>query len=733
MRITVRTNRAIDARDAHTVARPGANTVVHLRAHTVARRLGRFTMALLGVAVLALALGSQASAKLAAGAYRVQRICGTPRVGSAACLAETLIPESLTPADLQADASRRASEAARGVRPAVTYESPFPGFLTPERLHAAYSLPTETASSSSQTIAVIDAYNDPSAESDLGVYDNEFGLPTCTKANGCFKKVNEEGKESPLPATEDGWAAEISIDVQMAHAICQHCHVLLVEAKSEEFTDLGSAVNAAVKLGATEVSNSYGGAESSTYSGYNTTYYNHPETVITASSGDCGYLNKRCRGESVGADFPADSPDVVAVGGTALEEVKGTWESTVWTDGGSGCSSVFDAPLWQTGVANFSATGCGSGRSIADVSAIADPETGVDIYNSNPYEGITGWGVWGGTSVASPIVAAEFGLAGGAHGVSYPTATLYLHVGESSALYDVVSGSTGSCKGATSCTAAVGYDGPSGVGSPIGLAAFSDADAPAEKTPPTISGLAEEGETLTEHHGEWTNAPSSYEYQWEDCNASGESCSPIAKATGQTYQLTSSDVGSTIRVQEIAINEAGHSPPALSARTATVSSGPTLTSFTPSSGITGSEVTVTGTGYHEASRVVFGKLEAIFKIVSATEIEATVPNGAVAGKISLTTPHGSVTSSTKFTPTLSITHLTPTKAAAGKTVSIAGVGFTSSSRVSFDGTPATSVSFVSAKRLKATVPAGAATGTITVTNTTAPLGTVSSAGAFTVT
>jgi hypothetical protein len=725
MRITVRPHRTINPLDAHAVARLGA--------HTVTRRLGRFAISLLGVAVLALALGSQASAKLAAGAYRVQRTCGTPRLGSAACLAETLIPESLTPADLQADASRRASEAARGVRPAVTYESPFPGFLTPERLHAAYSLPTETASSSSQTIAVIDAYNDPSAESDLGVYDNEFGLPACTEANGCFKKVNEEGKESPLPATEDGWAAEISIDVQMAHAICQHCHVLLVEAKSDEFTDLGSAVNAAVKLGATEVSNSYGGAENSLYSSYNTTYYDHPEIVITASSGDCGYLNKRCRYESVGANFPADSPDVVAVGGTTLEEVNGTWESTVWTDGGSGCSLVFAAPLWQTSVADFSATGCSSGRSIADVSAIGDPETGVDIYNSNPYEGIAGWGVWGGTSVASPIVAAEFGLAGGAHGVSYPAATLYQHLGESSALYDVLSGSNGSCKGATSCTAAAGYDGPSGVGSPIGLAAFSEADTPADKVPPTISGLAEEGETLIEHHGEWTNGPSSYEYQWEDCNSSGASCSPIAKATGQTYQLTSSDAGSTIRVRETAINEAGHSSPALSAQTATVSSGPTLTGFTPTSGITGSEVTITGTGYHEASRVVFGKLEATFKIVSGTEIEATVPNGSVASTISLTTPHGSATSSAKFTPTLSITHLTPTKAAAGKTVSIAGVGFISGSRVSFDGTPATTVSFVSSKRLKATVPAGAGTGTITVTNTTAPLGTVSSAGAFTVT
>src|SRR4029077_9144716 len=168
------------------------------------------------------------------------------------------------------------------------------------------------------------------------------------------------------------------------------------------------------------------------------------------------------------AEFPAASPTVLAVGGTTLKEVKKAWTSTTWEEGGSGCSLIFSAAAWQSAAPNFSATGCASGRSVADVSAIGDPNTGVDVYDSTP-EGNgnpTGWGVWGGTSVASPIVAAEFALAGGAQAVSYPAATLYAHLGDAGALYDVLAGANGSCAGASSCEAIAGYDGPTGVGSP---------------------------------------------------------------------------------------------------------------------------------------------------------------------------------------------------------------------------------------------------------------------------
>jgi hypothetical protein len=347
------------------------------------RRRALLAAALLAAAALGLGVSSTALAAHARSAFRVHRLCGAPLPGDAACLGMKLVPASLTPADLHADAARRAREAAAGARPAVSYKEPFPGYLTAESLHAAYSLPSETAASSLQTIAVIDAFDDPNAEADLGVYDKEFELPECTTANGCFRKINQEGHASPLPRKNGDWASEISIDVQMAHAVCQSCHVLLVEANSEEFSDLGAAVNAAVNAGATEISNSYGGPEepahSSVFSEYNSRYYDHPAVVVTASSGDCGYLNEACLGKAGTANFPADSPDVVAVGGTSLTDTEETWSSTVWEDGGSGCSQIFTAPLWQSDVADFSTTGCGEERSVADVAAIGNPNTGVDV------------------------------------------------------------------------------------------------------------------------------------------------------------------------------------------------------------------------------------------------------------------------------------------------------------------------------------------------------------------
>jgi hypothetical protein len=687
------------------------------------------------LAVCALALLGPSPTALAAPArssYRVQRLCQAPRPRTAACLALKLVPASHVQAN--ADASARA---AGGSSPAVTYPDPFAGFLTPQNLHAAYSLPTETAASSLQTVAVIDAFDDPSAEADLGVYDSEFGLPACTSANGCFRKINQAGNTSPLPAKNGGWASEISVDVQMAHAICQSCRVLLVEADNTEFTNLGAAVDTAASAGATEISNSYAGSEepafSSFYTEVNTDYYNHPGLVLTASSGDCGYLNQACEGEVATANFPASSPDMIAVGGTSLTDTGDGWSSTVWEDGGSGCSGIFTAPLWQSEEADFAATGCGSERSVADVAAIGDPETGVDIYDSTPEfkGGPTGWTAFGGTSVSSPIIAAEFGLAGGSHGVAYPAATLYEHAGEAGALYDVVAGSNGSCAPAdTACRAAVGYDGPTGVGSPIGLSAFSIPENPTNISPPTISGVVEQGATLSATPGTWTNAPTSRSDQWERCNASGTGCAAISGATAQTYTLAATDVGSTIRVQETATNVAGSGPPADSAQTVTVASDVlTLVGFTPASGITGSAVTIEGSAFGLANSVRFGALAANFKVLSGARIEATVPNGARPGKITVTSPAGSVTSHAKFKPSFSVTSIKPLGGPPGTLVQIKGVGFDAPS-VSFDGVAASLVS-ASAKKVKVLVPAGAGAGPIAVTNAGAPVGTVDSASSFT--
>jgi hypothetical protein len=639
----------------------------------------------------------------------------------------------LTEADLEANAKREAVEAGAG-SPAVANRQPIAGGLTPELLHAAYALPNATFPASQQTVAVVDAFNDPTAEADLAVYDKQFGLPECTTANGCFRRLNQEGRTSPLPQREGGWATEISLDVQMAHAICQSCHVLLVEADNESFANLGAAVNAAVSAGATEVSNSYGGAEQAGYTADNGPY-NHPGVVITASAGDCGYFNEGCGGLEA-ANFPASSPDVVAVGGTTLTESGATWTSTVWEGGGSGCSSVFGAPAWQSAVAGFSATACGSGRSVADVAAVGNPYTGVDVYDStaNPGGYPTGWGVWGGTSVASPVIAAEFGLAGGAHGVEYPASTLYSHIGEGSALYDVVSGSNGSCTDASSCSARHGYDGPTGVGSPLGLSAFATAVSPADVSPPSISGTAEQGQTLSVTRGDWTGSPSTYSERWLLCSAAGSGCSTITGASGSTYALPASAVGSTIRVQETAGNGSGSGSPAVSSATAVIiSNSPVITSFTPSTGLTGSAVTITGTSFTGATAVRIDGVKATFTVGSSTQVEAAIPNGVLTGAISLTTPVATGTSTGEFTPSLSLHSFSPAKAAPGATVTITGLGFEKGSKVSFGGVKATSVTYVSSLKLKVLVPSGAASGAIAVTNPTAPSGTVSGASSFTAT
>jgi hypothetical protein len=699
-------------------------------------RKGPIRLALVLLGALALAGVGTASVAQAAvhGRFRIHRVCRAARPGQAACLSMKLVKSSLTSADLHANALRQSREAAGGARPAVTNKSPEPGFLTPQSLHAAYALPSETAASSLQTVAVVDAFDDPTAEADLDVYDKQFGLPACTSANGCFAKVNQAGNASPLPKKQGEWAGEISIDVQMVRAICHSCRILLVETDSEEFSDLGKGVNTAVNAGATVVSNSYGGPEQASYTSLGATYFDHPGVVIAASSGDCGYLNKACLGERA-ANFPADSPDVLAVGGTSLSESKATWNSTVWNEGGSGCSKFFSAAAWQSSVANFSATGCASGRSVADVAAIGDPETGVDVYDSTPEGGgsPTGWGVWGGTSVASPIVAAEFALSGGARQVAYPAATLYAHFADSAALYDVVSGSNGSCAGTTECKAVAGYDGPTGVGSPLGLEAFSIAGAPVNTSLPTISGFADQGQTLTVVPGEWSDSPTSQSLQWARCNSAGYGCSPIAGATGSSYVVSGADAADTIRVQETASNTAGTGAPAASGQTATVASNvPAISGFTPAAAITGSVVTIEGSALAGVTQVTIGKLSASFSVVSSTKLEAIVPDGAKAGIIGVSAPGGSAKTKAKFTPTLSITGFGPKQGVPGKTVTVKGVGFAPGADVQFDGVASQSVSFVSPTKLKAVVPAAATSGAITVTNVSGAVGTVASAASFVV-
>ncbi|KJS58735.1 S53 family peptidase [Streptomyces rubellomurinus] len=328
-----------------------------------------------------------------------------------------------------------------------------PSGLGPSDLLSAYKLPANGGAG--MTIAIVDAYDDPNAESDMNAYRAQFGLPSCTTANGCFKKVNETGG-TKYPRANSGWAGEISLDLDMVSAIAPNAHVILVEASTANMTDLGASVNTAVKLGAKFVSNSYGGAESSSDLNYDNTYFNHPGVAITVSAGDSAY----------GAQYPASSPNVTAVGGTALHRDSSArgWSESVWstssTEGtGSGCSAYEPKPTWQKD------TGC-SHRTVSDVSAVADPATGVAVYQT--YGG-SGWAVYGGTSASSPIIAGVYALAG-TPSASIPAADGYSHT---SALNDVTTGSNGTCSPSYLCTAGAGYDGPTGNGTPNGLAAFT--------------------------------------------------------------------------------------------------------------------------------------------------------------------------------------------------------------------------------------------------------------------
>ena len=332
------------------------------------------------------------------------------------------------------------------LRPNTVQPDLLPSGLGPADLVSAYKLPGGTAGSG-QTVAIVDAYDDPNAESDLATYRSTYGLPACTTANGCFRKVNQTGGTS-YPTGDTGWAGEISLDVDMVSAVCPACHILLVEATSPTNANLGAAVNEAVALGAKYVSNSYGGGDGTASSAYN-----HTGVAITASTGDSGYE----------VEYPASDSHVTAVGGTSLSRDSSSrgWSESAWSGAGSGCSTIQAKPSWQT-----SATAC-SKKANADVSAVADPNTGVAVYQT--YGG-SGFAVYGGTSASAPIIASVYALAGSPAAGTYPAAYPWAHPGN---LFDVTTGSNGSCPTAVWCHAGAGWDGPTGLGTPNGTAAFA--------------------------------------------------------------------------------------------------------------------------------------------------------------------------------------------------------------------------------------------------------------------
>ena len=484
------------------------------------RRLALGSFCVLGLFLLAGAVPAFAAAAPVMATVQVpHRLCAAALPGWMSCDAIALKTERVSVAEakkLRAAGIARSAASSAGLGPAGGY--------SPSQLASAYGVNPATATT--QTVAIVDAYNDPSVLADLNAFDAQYGLSAETPTS--FRVVNQAGNTSPLPADNMGWAGEISLDVQAARGLCHACKILLVEANGATGSDLATAVNYAAAH-ASIVSNSYGGPEFPGDSAVSS--YDHPGVAILASTGDDGWYGWDVFNDGFftpnAPQVPASYNTVVGVGGTSLTLSSGGTRAseTVWNDNGpnddeggingalgasgGGCSSFYTAQTWQQDVAGYSSLGCGStGRNGVDVAADADYVTGFDIYQNygNP-NGTAGWYTVGGTSLSSPLVAAMWALAGGPAGVKYPALTLYGHFHTSpSQLFDVTSGGNGycgggsvSCNGGTNvnqsnsgqwldcrwgstgntvlasigqCNAETGYDGVSGVGTPTGVADF---------------------------------------------------------------------------------------------------------------------------------------------------------------------------------------------------------------------------------------------------------------------
>jgi subtilase family serine protease len=322
-----------------------------------------------------------------------------------------------------------------------------PAGLTPTDLQSAYDIPTSIVGH--PTIALIDAYGDTALESDLATYRAKFDLPECSTANGCLKIVNTDGNPSPLPPappSDDDWTVETSLDVDMASAACPSCNLVVIQATDDQGNGLELAQATAAGMGAAVISNSWGGPEKQ---GVSLTgvepYFDQPVAVFVAA-GDDGYDDG-----GQGPDYPGTSSHTIAVGGTHLEKASNArgWTETAWSSGGSACSLSIPKPSYQI------ATNC-SFKATTDIAAVGDPMTGMASYNSND----GGWTIVGGTSAATPLVAAMFAATG--NGGETSGAFIAQNADK---LNDVTSGNNGDC-GNVLCTAGNGWDGPTGYGTP---------------------------------------------------------------------------------------------------------------------------------------------------------------------------------------------------------------------------------------------------------------------------
>jgi subtilase family serine protease len=401
-------------------------------------------------AVLVLAVPATANAAPSTGSVGAasvgQSVCPPTAPGSVHCLSRLL------PASAGAVASRSAAPAAT----AGSVAPPTEGY-GPADIKGIYKLPT--GEGRGRTVAIVDAYDNPNAEADLAAFRSAYGLRPCTTANGCFRKVDQRGGTA-YPVGDPGWGLEIALDVQAVSSSCPNCKILLVEADSASIDDIGLAVNRAVTMGARIVSNSYGGDEYTGVLADGQAYYSHPGVAMVVSSGDWGFGP---------ASFPASWNRAIAVGGTSVTKTATGWSHSAWEGAGSGCSAWVAKPRWQKDANCLM-------RTVSDISALADPATGFAVYDTYGLDQFglpPGWLVVGGTSLAAPLVAGMIGLAGDPEDLS--SASRLYSRSAIRGLLDVVGGSNAifnDCGGDYLCTGVVGYDGPTGVGTPVGISAF---------------------------------------------------------------------------------------------------------------------------------------------------------------------------------------------------------------------------------------------------------------------
>ncbi|MFI1075470.1 S8 family serine peptidase [Streptomyces puniciscabiei] len=321
-----------------------------------------------------------------------------------------------------------------------------PPGLSPFDIRSAYKL--AGTNGRGRTVAINVAFHNPNLESDLAVYRRQFHLRPCTKANGCLRVINQNGGTTPPSGTDPTWAFESSIDVDAVSAACPDCHILVVETDDNFFTNLFAGVDQAVAQGAKFINNSWVLPEASFESNFDFHFSNNPGVAFTFGSGDNPGVTQ----------YPAASPYVTAVGGTTLARAHNRrgWTESAWNSTGCGCSLFEPKPPFQHDSL------CPNNRAIADVSAVAD---NFAVYDTTPFNGSTGWFVANGTSISSPLMAGMYALAGNPAPGTFPNSYPYAHPQD---FFDITTGA------ADGFAAVPGYDAPTGIGTPNGVAGLRD-------------------------------------------------------------------------------------------------------------------------------------------------------------------------------------------------------------------------------------------------------------------